>query len=187
MDKHDHTRYIFAKAIKELIKTRPLDKITVIDIVTNAGKTRQTFYRYFKDKYDLVNWYFEKLVLKSFRQMGNGCSLCEALYLKFKFIESEDSFFKEAFKSNDYNNLINYDYYCIYEFYKEIIENNLNHQIDKELDFLLKLYCKGSIDMTVDRVLNDMSINIDDIVALLIEALPKRLEPFILSIQNKES
>ena len=38
--------------------------------------------------------------------MGNGCSLCEALYLKFKFIESEDSFFKEAFKSNDYNNLI---------------------------------------------------------------------------------
>lgn len=41
--------------------------------------------------------------------------------------------------------------------------------------------------MTVDRVLNDMSINIDDIVALLIEALPKRLEPFILSIQNKES
>ena len=154
MDKHDHTRYIFAKAIKELIKTRPLDKITVIDIVTNAGKTRQTFYRYFKDKYDLVNWYFEKLVLKSFRQMGNGCSLC---------------------------------YYCIYEFYKEIIENNLNHQIDKELDFLLKMYCKGSIDMTVDWVLNDMSINIDDIVALLIEALPKRLEPFILSIQNKES
>lgn len=126
------------------------------------------------DKYDLVNWYFEKLVLKSFRQMGNGCSLCEALYLKFKFIESEHSFFKEAFKSNDY--------YCIYEFYTEIIENNLNHQIDKELDFLLKMYCKGSIDMTVDWVLNDMSINIDDVVALLREALPKRLEPFILSI-----
>jgi len=126
------------------------------------------------DKYDLVNWYFEKLVLKSFRQIGNDCSLCEVLYLKFKFIESEHSFFKEAFKSNDY--------YCIYEFYTEIIENNLNHQIDKELDFLLKMYCKGSIDMTVDWVLNDMSINIDDVVALLREALPKRLEPFILSI-----
>ena len=120
--------------------------------------------------------------MKSFRQIGNGCSLCEVLYLKFKFIESEHSFFKEAFKSNDYNNLINYDYYCIYEFYKEIIENNLNHQIDKELDFLLKMYCKGSIDMTVDWVLNDMSINIDDVVALLREVLPKRLEPFILSI-----
>lgn len=118
--------------------------------------------------------------------MGNGCSLYEALHLKFKFIENEHSFFKEAFKANDYNNLINYDYYCIYEFYKEIIENNLNHQIDKELDFLLKMYCKGSIDMTVDWVLNNMPIETDSIVVLLIEALPKRLEPFILNIQKKE-
>ena len=111
--------------------------------------------------------------MKSFRQIGNGCSLCEVLYLKFKFIESEHSFFKEAFKSNDYNNLINYDYYCIYEFYKEIIEKNLGYQVNKDIDFLLKMYCKGSIDMT---------INIDDVVALLREVLPKRLEPFILSI-----
>lgn len=186
MDKHDHTKYIFARAIKELIKTRPLDKITVTDIVIKAGKTRQTFYRYFKDKYDLVNWYFEKLVLKSFRQMDNGCSLYEALHLKFEFILNEHSFFKEAFKSNDYNNLINYDYNCIYNFYTEIIENNLTHQIDKEIDFLLKMYCKGSIDMTVDWILNDMPIDIDSIVILLIEALPKRLEPFILIVQKKE-
>ncbi len=52
MDKHDETRYLFASAIKELIKENPLDKITVTDIVLKAGMTRQTFYRYFKDKYD---------------------------------------------------------------------------------------------------------------------------------------
>lgn len=92
-------------AIKGLIKVHPLDKIAVTDIVTRSGMTRQTFYRYFKDKYELGNWYFEKLVLKSFRQMGDGCSLQEALQLKFAFIKSEHSFFKEAFKSNDYNNL----------------------------------------------------------------------------------
>ena len=97
MNKHDKTRYVFAQAIKGLIKVHPLDKIAVTDIVTRSGMTRQTFYRYFKDKYDLVNWYFEKLVLKSFRQMGDGCSLQEALQLKFAFIKSEHSFFKEAF------------------------------------------------------------------------------------------
>lgn len=172
MDRHDETKYIFAQAIKDLIKVVPLDKIAVTDIVTRSGMTRQTFYRYFKDKYDLVNWYFEKLVLQSFRQMGNGCSLQEALQLKFAFINSEHSFFKEAFKSNDYNNLVNYDFNCIYEFYKGIIEKNLNHSVDDDLDFLLKMYCKGSIDMTVDWVLNDMPISIEKIVSLLIEALP---------------
>lgn len=185
MDRHDETRYIFAQSIKDLIKVRPLDKIAVTDIVTRSGMTRQTFYRYFKDKYDLVNWYFEKLVLKSFRQMGDGCSLQEALHLKFEFIKSEHSFFKEAFKSNDYNNLVNYDFNCIYEFYKGIIENNLGHQVEQDIDFLLKMYCKGSIDMTVDWVLNDMPLAIDEMVILLIEALPKRLEPFILDIKKE--
>ena len=184
MDRHDETKYIFAQAIKDLIKVVPLDKIAVTDIVTRSGMTRQTFYRYFKDKYDLVNWYFEKLVLQSFRQMGNGCSLQEALQLKFAFINSEHSFFKEAFKSNDYNNLVNYDFNCIYEFYKGIIEKNLNHSVDDDLDFLLKMYCKGSIVMTVDWVLNDMPISIEKIVSLLIEALPKRLEPFILIVNS---
>ena len=184
MDRHDETKYIFAQAIKDLVKVVPLDKIAVTDIVTRSGMTRQTFYRYFKDKYDLVNWYFEKLVLQSFRQMGNGCSLQEALQLKFAFINSEHSFFKEAFKSNDYNNLVNYDFNCIYEFYKGIIEKNLDHSVDDDLDFLLKMYCKGSIDMTVDWVLNDMPISIEKIVSLLIEALPKRLEPFILIVNS---
>ena len=184
MDRHDETKYIFAQAIKDLIKVVPLDKIAVTDIVTRSGMTRQTFYRYYKDKYDLLNWYFEKLVLQSFRQMGNGCSLQEALQLKFAFINSEHSFFKEAFKSNDYNNLVNYDFNCIYEFYKGIIEKNLNHSVDDDLDFLLKMYCKGSIDMTVDWVLNDMPISIEKIVSLLIEALPKRLEPFILIVNS---
>ncbi len=38
--------------------------------------------------------------------------------------------------------------------------------------------------MTVEWVLGDMPISIDDIVKLLIEALPQRLEPFILNIKK---
>mgnify|MGYP002528544461 CR=1 FL=1 len=52
--KNEETLFLFAKAIKSLIKKQPLDKITVTDIVSTAGKTRQTFYRHFQDKYDLV-------------------------------------------------------------------------------------------------------------------------------------
>ena len=40
--KNEETLFLFAKAIKSLIKKQPLDKITVTDIVSTAGKTRQT-------------------------------------------------------------------------------------------------------------------------------------------------
>ena len=54
--KNEETLFLFAKAIKSLIKKQPLDKITVTDIVSTAGKTRQTFYRHFQDKYDLLEY-----------------------------------------------------------------------------------------------------------------------------------
>ena len=178
--KNEETLLLFAKAIKSLIKTQPLDKITVTDIVFQAGKTRQTFYRHFKDKYDLVNWYFEKLVLKSFEEMRQGGSLQEALNLKFAFIEQEHAFFKEAFKSNDYNNLIHYDFCCIYDFYKKFIYKKTGKDLSKDIDFLLNMYCRGSVDMTVDWVLNDMPIKKEEIVQYLMDAIPDKLEAYMI-------
>ena len=178
--KNEETLLLFAKAIKSLIKTQPLDKITVTDIVFQSGKTRQTFYRHFQDKYDLVNWYFEKLVLKSFEEMRQGGSLQEALNLKFAFIEQEHAFFKEAFKSNDYNNLIHYDFCCIYDFYKKFIYKKTGKDLSKDIDFLLNMYCRGSVDMTVDWVLNDMPIKKEEIVQYLMDAIPDKLEAYMI-------
>ena len=178
--KNEETLLLFAKAIKSLIKTQPLDKITVTDIVFQAGKTRQTFYRHFQDKYDLVNWYFEKLVLKSFEEMRQGGSLQEALNLKFAFIDQEHAFFKEAFKSNDYNNLIHYDFCCIYDFYKKFIYKKTGKDLSKDIDFLLNMYCRGSVDMTVDWVLNDMPIKKEEIVQYLMDAIPDKLEAYMI-------
>ena len=162
--KNEETLLLFAKAIKS----------------SPAGKTRQTFYRHFQDKYDLVNWYFEKLVLKSFEEMRQGGSLQEALNLKFAFIEQEHAFFKEAFKSNDYNNLIHYDFCCIYDFYKKFIYKKTGKDLSKDIDFLLNMYCRGSVDMTVDWVLNDMPIKKEEIVQYLMDAIPDKLEAYMI-------
>ena len=54
--------------------------------------------------------------------MADQTTLKEALIKKFTFIQSQNTFFKEAFKEDDYNSLTNYDYRCIYDFYKKKIE-----------------------------------------------------------------
>lgn len=179
MEKKEETKYAFASAIKSLVKKRSLDKITVIDIVRESGMTRQTFYRHFCDKYDLVNWCFEKLVLQSFRQMASGSSLEEALHLKFTFIKRELDFFKEAFRLDDYNSLVNYDFQCIYEFYQTNIKNR-GLTYTEDIDFLLRMYCRGSIAMTVEWVLKDQPVSKEHIVTLLIEAIPEKLKEYLL-------
>lgn len=83
MGQQDRTKFRLAEAIKHLMGRMPLDRITVTDIVADCGLTRQTFYRNFKDKYDLVNWYFERLVEQSFEEMGVSLTLREGLTKSF--------------------------------------------------------------------------------------------------------
>ena len=97
MEKQEKTRYKLAMAVKECMKITPVDKITVKDIVEGAGVARQTFYRNFLDKYDLINWYFDKLVLACFEEIGVSHTVEESLTQKFRFIREEKAFFRSDF------------------------------------------------------------------------------------------
>lgn len=179
MQEKNSTKLEFAKAMLELINHKPLDKLTVKDITEKTGMTRQTFYRNFKDKFDLVNWYFEKLCMQSFKEMGISCTLKEGLTKKFTFIKSESKFFTEAFLYEDCNSLVEYDYQCIYAFYLKIIQTKMQC-MDPDLDFLLRMYCRGSIQMTIEWVRKGMKQDIENIVDLLIESMPNRLQPYLM-------
>lgn len=179
----EHAKRKFAQAMKELMKTSPLNKITVTDIVAQSGMTRQTFYRNFRDKYDLVNWHFEELAQKSFKQMGVSYTLKEGLTKKFYFILNEKQFFSQAFQSRDYNSLLAYDYESIFQFYSQIISRKTGGHLPEDIRFLLELYCRGSIDMTVKWATTGMKLPPEQIAGLLVEALPERLKDYLSDLQ----
>ncbi len=54
----DLTKQALAVSISELLKIRPLDRITIKDITDRCGVTRNTFYYHFHDIYDLCSWIF---------------------------------------------------------------------------------------------------------------------------------
>ena len=174
--RQEKTKYKLADSIKECMKTTPVDKITVKNIVEGCDVTRQTFYRNFKDKYDLINWYFDKLVLQSFAQIGMGHTVGESLTQKFHFIEREKAFFTGAFRSDDYNSLKEHDFELILRFYKELIARKTSQPLDEELQFLLEMYCQGSVYMTVKWVLGGMKDSPEEMSAKLVDAMPGKLE-----------
>ncbi|PWM41455.1 MAG: TetR family transcriptional regulator [Clostridiales bacterium] len=183
MKEQDKTKYELARAIKTLMEHAELDRITVKDICAQCGLSRQTFYRNFKDKYDLVNWYFERLAQKSFKQMGVSYTLREGLLKKFCFIKAERSFFAQAFKSRDCNSILAYDYESILSLYTGIITRKTGRPLEGDVRFLLEMYCKGSIDMTVKWATTGMRQPPEEIVDLLIEAMPERLRLLLSDLQ----
>ena len=62
-------------------------------------------YRNFLDKYDLINWYFDKLLARSFEHMGRGTTVLDSLEKKFTYIQEEKAFFAAAFRYDRQNSL----------------------------------------------------------------------------------
>ena len=54
MKKTDRTKAAFEKALFTLLEGKNYHDITVNEICSSAGKTKMTFYHYFKDKADLL-------------------------------------------------------------------------------------------------------------------------------------
>lgn len=54
------TKEALAGALKQMMGVKPIDKITVKDLVEICNVNRQTFYYHFNDVYDLLEWTFEE-------------------------------------------------------------------------------------------------------------------------------
>lgn len=169
-------KYRLADAMKQCMKKSPVDKITVKEIAEECHTTRQTFYRNFQDKYDLINWYFDKILLESFEHMGEGKSVYEGLVNKFCYIQQEKLFFKAAFKNDNQNCLRDHDFHLILQFYTSRIEGKTKRKISEHLKFLLEMYCQGSIYMTVQWVLGGIKATPEELAQGLVDAMPAELE-----------
>lgn len=171
----EKVKYRLADAMKSCMKKAPVEKITVKEITEECGVTRQTFYRNFQDKYDLINWYFDKLLLKSFEHMGEGTTVYDGLVKKFEYLKEEHLFFAAAFRSDDQNSLKEHDFELILEFYSNLIFQKTGRRPDAETSFLLEMYCRGSIYMTVKWLLGGMKFPPAQLAKQLVLGMPEKL------------
>ena len=173
--KGEKMKYRLARSMKECMKTMSVDNITVKQITENCGVTRQTFYRNFMDKFDLINWYFDKLLAKSFEHMGMGKTVYDALVKKFTYIQEEHVFFAAAFKYDRQNSLRQHDFELILAFYSDRIQEKSGKPLSEDLKFLLEMYCQGSIYMTVQWVFGRVKRTPEELAADLVKAMPEEL------------
>ena len=175
LTKGEKTKYRLAYAMKECMKTTSVENITVKQITEKSQLTRQTFYRNFLDKYDLINWYFDKLLLKSFEHMGRGKTVYDALYKKFTYIQEERAFFRAAFRYDEQNSLRQHDFELILEFYENMIFEKTGKMPEENIHWLLEMYCQSSIYMTVKWVTGGVKCTPEGLARILVEGMPEKL------------
>lgn len=179
---NDITKLKLAYAMRECMEKETVEEITVREICKKSSFSRQTFYRCFIDKYDLINWYFDRILHESFNQMGKGRTIRESLILKFNYIQQELVFFKAGFQSDDVNNLKEHDFKMIFAFYQNLIEEKSGEKPDKRIKDILEMYCQSSVYMTVEWITGHNQNTSEGLADMMIDAMPYKLSKLFVKL-----
>ena len=89
--------------MKELLVHTPVDKITIKQIVDQCDVTRPTFYRHFKDKYELMDYMLYNEVTKELEILLEHNMILEAIKYLFTHIINEAKLYRKLFETTGQN------------------------------------------------------------------------------------
>lgn len=108
------TKKALAASLKKLLAEKPLDKITVIDIVEDCEVNRQTFYYHFKDIYDLVEWIYTSEATKVIGDKKTYDTWQQGFLRIFEYVLENKAFVINTYHSLSREHLERYLYNEVY-------------------------------------------------------------------------
>lgn len=134
MERKKMTKALIGESLKVLMRNHPFEKITIKMITDEAGVIRPTFYNYFCDKYEVVEWIFNEYIIEKVRAMFEQKMYTEGLKLLFVCMKNDCSFYRKAFEitgQNAFTDIIRNSLHNLFlsEMSEIYIENQTNNPL----------------------------------------------------------
>jgi hypothetical protein len=153
----EKTKQIFMKSLSNLLGGRSLDDITIQDIITESGFSRQTFYRYFYDKYDLMNQVYSA----EYERLLTNVSVDKWYTVATKLMDSifaNRGFYIHALEVEGQGSMYQYLVEYNFKIYAQSIQKKWGRILTDEEKFRLRLYVYGSISMLKELLSSDRNM-----------------------------
>ena len=173
------SRSRIVKALEHLLERNSLDEISVTQITTEAGVARKTFYRNFRDKYDLMNWYYDNFYHETFGSIIVGNDFREALLNCLELYEEKRVLLRNAYASRDINGLKNHDVEITKNIYNRFLQQKGADTGKRALQFAVEIAVRGGTEMIILWVRGDLPMEKEELCSLLIEILPAEIYRYI--------
>ena len=128
----DITKRAMSAALKNLLKEKKLNKITVQDIADECGINRQTFYYHFQDIYDLVEWTCIEDTEKVIKENKTYDTWQEGFLAVFDLAKKDKTFIDNIYRSVSLEMLEQYLYRLVYPLLKNVVDEKANGQTVRE-------------------------------------------------------
>lgn len=101
--KSELTKALLGEKFKELVAKKGFDKLTIKMITDAAGVIRPTFYNYFQDKYEVMEWLLWEDVFKDVAEMIEKERAMESLQFLFHKFDEDKVYYEKVFEVTGQN------------------------------------------------------------------------------------
>lgn len=174
----DRTKRAIVNGFNTLIAKRDFDDITAKDIMLEAKVSKATFYRYFKDKYDVMNYNYKSILDEALST--EGIDNYRDLFLQLYNMGAERlASISRTFGSTGVNSFERY----IYEYSSDIVEkitrqNRENAGLTESEIMQLDVFCYGISFMYKKWVNSTYDISAEEAADRLFEMMPPTLRDY---------
>ena len=170
-----NTKKALAAALKRAMQRKPFQKITVSELIQDAGVNRKTFYYHFEDIYDLLKWTLEGEAIEVVAHYDLLVNSEEAIAFVMDYIEQNDHFVNCACDSIGRDGLKRFfdaDLHSIVRSVIEHTEKRLNAKLDDHYrEFLVQFYVEALSGMLIDWVRDREKRGRDEVIRYLTETM----------------
>lgn len=175
----DKTKKKIASSMMDLLKKKPIDKITITDITVNCDMSRQLFYRYFVDKYDLINWMYEEDCGSVIYTGEEKFSLKSWIKYILDVIEEKKNFYIHAIQ-NDTEKIFEKLILDKTRFYlSNIIKYKTSSELTKQLEFLIEMTARSLVDMIIFEIKNELPVKKEILLDWLMNGISKEIADLV--------
>lgn len=170
-----------AENLRALMCRHLFDKITIKQICDETGVIRATFYNYFDDKYDCLNWIVWHDLVESYLKDIETLELNTYLRSISKHIEDNRTFYRNAYNVTGQNSFEDMVRNNLTLFLKEYLKcHRLNNYMEQYPDDILAMYYSENMAFGV-RVLAKSNTNksLEELVKMGVDLMKNSLFDFI--------
>ena len=180
--KRKTTKELLAESFREVAEHKSIDKITVRDITENCGYSPATFYRQFKDKYDLIAWDYSREVKAILSGVdGSEAEWRHALMRAAAFFEERKTYLANLFlHTGGMESFLAYMQEANYQSLKAIVDAAPGEgPADPLTEHCLRLYVLGSVQFTCEWILGKREATAEELAAVFEQTLPAPLKRYL--------
>lgn len=172
-----NVKKIISTAFYDLLQKNTVEEISVGEIVRAAEVSKPTFYRYFRDKYDLLNQMFD-VIFAPMREAGSSMTWGEAMLQILADLENHLKFIQNGVRSEDRHSLRNYNLACMENAITDMLARNGVDVSKEEILFAIRSCAITHTAAVIGWVCDERRMPKETFVRLLKMSLPYNLYPY---------